>query len=337
MKTIAKKIIVKTIVFLGLATLSVQVLADCKQSQNAWVDFPKQSSIHLTEVGFSNQSFNSGLNCTGILALANNGYVKYRVIGLPTQLQNTQNSDAINIYIKDTSEKDATEGAEHDLSKFDLISLFNGPNNSIPFYVFMDAGQMLSPGTYQSTTQFRLRWYYSVPAVALLGVGKFHESPGFIRSGIEGPQWGSGVESSTNFRIVIEPDCRVSTQNISLGSAAFAAQLQPVYTEVGIRCSAKTPYSVSINNGTYASAHQRRLRSSSGHYIYYDIFKGTSNQRWGSAGDELWNSADASSQASIYDGKTIQIFNMRTEASKNNLDTLPAGTYKDSLRMEVKF
>lgn len=329
------KMIAKTIVYLGLATLSAQVLAACDLSQNAWIEFPKQSSISIDSDGVNNQSFNSGLKCPGVLDIGSYTYVKYQVESIPTYLQNTQNSDVININIKDVDGNNVTEGVENDLSRLSLVSLFNGANKSIEFYIFVTKGEMVSPGTYESRTQFRLRWYYSVSVVGVAGIGIFNSSPGFSRIG---PKWGSGVESTTNFKIVIDADCRVSTQNISFGTSAFATQLQPVMTEVGIRCSSKTPYTVSLNNGTNANGTQRRLKSISGNnYILYEIFKGMTNQRWGSSASELWESSEATSQAGVYDGKTSQVYQLRAEVSPNNSDTLPAGEYTDTLHLEVAF
>jgi hypothetical protein len=91
-----------------------------------------------------------------------------------------------------------------------------------------------------------------VPAIAVAGIGFYFSSPGFNRGifGI-GFDWGSGSDSSLNLSIEVLPDCRIATNDVNFGTAAFADAFTPVKTSMGIRCSVKTPYKVSLNDGLY--------------------------------------------------------------------------------------
>lgn len=334
------KIMTKALWATGLLTLSAQIYADCTISQNYLVEFPNRSSIDLGEGKTTAQSFNSGLKCSGALGLANTAYIKYKVETVIPQLINSNTNEALSFSLRDSSNNPVSNGTEKDLTEFDFITIFNGPDNSIPFYATLNAGQTVSPGVYESKQQFRVRWYYSVPNFAFGGGGIFHESPRFRRPGTFNKlEWGAGEVSSTYFRIKIERDCRISVQDVNLGTAVFANQLEPVYTEVGVRCSSRTPYSVAINDGSNSNGGQRRLRSANSPYRYinYDIYKNTLNERWGSNGQQTWSSARATQNAGNHDGRTVQRFRMRTEVIKNNPDNLPGGQYKDNLRMEIRF
>lgn len=334
------KIMTKILLGSGLVLMAHTALADCKVSQNHQVDFGKYSSIQIYDGRLSSQVFNSGFGCRGLVAVANWALIKYKVNNLPSNLTNSANGDVLNISFRDDNHASISQGVENILSKFDFLTLFNGPDNSIPFYATINPGQNVSPGVYESKTPFNLRWYYSVPDIAIFGVGRFFESPGFERgAGSNVRNWGAGEAATTNFKITIDPDCRISVQDVNLGTAVFANQLQPVYTDVGIRCSSRTPYSVIINDGLSPNGGQRRLRSTNNpnSYINYDIYKNTINERWGSNGQQAWSSARATQNAGNYDGRTGQTFRMRTEVTKNNPDNLPAGQYTDKLIMQINF
>lgn len=333
------KIMTKILLGSGLVLMAHTALANCTVNQNHQVNFGKYSSIQIYDGRLSSQVFNSGFACRGLVAVANWALIKYKVNNLPSNLTNSANGDVLNISFRDDNNASISQGVENILSKFDFLTLFNGPDNSIPFYATINPGQNVSPGVYESKTPFNLRWYYSVPDIAIFGVGRFFESPGFERgAGSNVRNWGAGEAATTNFKITIDPDCRISVQDVNLGTAVFANQLDQVYTDVGVRCSSRTPYSVAINDGSHSNGGQRRLKStSSNHYINYDIYKNFYDQRWGSTGTQPWISDHATNNGGVYDGKTIQIFKMRTKVTPNNPENLPGGQYTDRLRMEIRF
>lgn len=333
------KIMTKILLCSGLVLLSYSAVASCTVNQNHQVNFGKYSSIQISEGRLTSEVFHSGFACRGLVAVSNWALIKYKVNNLPSNLINTANGDVLNITFRDENNANISQGAENILSKYDFLTLFNGPDNSIPFYATVNAGQNVSPGIYESKTPFNLRWYYSVPDIAILGVGRFFESPGFQRGvGSNVRNWGSGEAATSHFKITIDPDCRISVQNVNLGTATFANQLQQVYTDVGVRCSSRTPYSVAINDGSHSNGGQRRLKLTTGNsYINYDIYKNNYDERWGSTGVEPWVSSRATQNGGVHDGRTTQIFKMRTEVTKNNPDNLPGGQYQDNLRLEIRF
>lgn len=225
------------------------------------------------------------------------------------------------------------------MSSFTLVNLFSGPDGNLPFYIRLPAGQSVSPGVYQADSPLKVKWFYSVPGVAIAGIGIFFESPGFKRGvlGI-GFNWGTGTDSLGSLSITVLPDCRILAQDVNFGTAAFASKLEPVQSSMGIRCSVNTPYYVSLNNGlSPQNGDQRAMKSQTGNtYLKYDIFKNSSNDRWGS-GNERWSSLNATINPGVHNGVTQQNYVFTTKIVDENADTVPAGTYQDTVTVQVEF
>lgn len=338
MKNKIKTLFLKRALLWPLLTMSGYSYADCFITNSGNLTLPSIPSIALAESGQEATQFAAGLSCSG-LGVGNTTYLKYKVNQKPASFLNRSTNEKLQINFSDINRNAIQVGREVDLTSFSLLNFFSGPNNSIPFYVQIPAGQIVSPGTYVSESPFSVKWYYSVPGLAVVGIGVFYQSPGFVRPGIfNSLNWGSGVDSSLSMQITVLPDCRISTNDVNFGTAAFAGAFEPVRTSMGIRCSAKTPYYVSLNNGLNPqNGNQRAMKSTTGNnYLSYDIYKNTSTERWGT-GSERWSSANASSNPNVYDAKTQQSYAFTTKILPNNSNSLPAGTYTDTITVQVEF
>lgn len=332
------------IIWLLLLFSTTHSYAACK-ALNETIDLGQFASIRFSEIGLSNAHIKSGLNCADLsLGVVSTTYLKYQVIQLPKKLVSTQDpSNEIAINFKDHKSNPMTEGTEKDISDTDLIALFNGTNGDLAFSINIAAGQYIAPGTYVNTEAAMLRWYYAIP-IASAGceaIG-YDMSPGFVLQNnfvsCEVSNWGDGVVSTLHYKIIILPDCRISLSNINFGSAPFPSALQPVSTSLGIICSAKTPYSVSLNDGQNMQNGQRRMKNATGsYYLAYEIYKGSDKQRWGSQGEQLWISSAASINGEVSDGKKQQIFSYRTEIKELDTTSIATGVYTDNITVEVNF
>ncbi len=309
--------------------------AACKVTQGGESLLLSVPSISLYENGQESKELNSGLACTGLnLSLLSDFKVKYRVELLPIYFTNRLTGDKLYVNYKDFHGHDLAEGETVDLSQFKILNFFTGTKGEIPFRFNIPAGQNLSPGIYTSPVPLQIRWFYAVPALAVGGIGIYHRSPGFIR----GIRDGAGELSQQALKIEVLPDCRILTNDINFGTEAFISNFEPIQTSMGIRCSSKTPYKVSLNNGLYAqNGNQRAMKSTtSNQFINYEIYKNKSNERWG-LGNESWSSSDATSNPGVYDGFTQQNYMFTTKILENNPDNLPAGLYEDIVKVEVSF
>lgn len=314
--------------------------ADCTTTSNDQVVLSQTPSIALADSGVGQTQFGAGLACVGLnVGVLATTYLKYQANYLPTQLVNRQTGEALNVNYWDLNQNPVMQGQEVNLSQIHLLTLFGGPEGKVLFYATLPAGQMVSPGIYETIKPFTVKWYYSVPALSILGIGIYDNSPGFSRTLLGGvASWGTGIDSSINLKIEVLPDCRISTNDVKFPSAAFADAFEPVKTSMGIRCSAKTPYYVSLNNGLYPrSGEQRAMKSgSSENYLMYEIYKNSTSARWGS-GSDRWSSNDATSNAGIYDSQTQQGYAFTVKVLDTNPKNLPAGEYTDSVTVQVEF
>lgn len=336
-----KKIIPAGLLCAGLILIAAQSQADCNVNSSGNVSIGKVPSITLAENGVQSSQFSAGLSCSGFsLAFANMTYLKYRVDQIPANYINSATGERLTVNYLDTNDKVIARGNEVDMSTFTIVNFFTGPDSSLPFYAKINSGQAVSPGIYRAETPFKVKWYYSVPEAALVGLGSYFHSPNFDRGfwGF-GLKWGTGSDASLNLSIEVLPDCRISTRDVNFGTAAFATAFEPVQTSMGIRCSVKTPYKVGLNNGLYPqSGNQRAMKTSSGNnFLRYEIYKNTTSERWGSNGSEQWLSTNATTNAGVYDAKTQQGYTFTTKILENNPDNLPAGVYSDTITVQVEF
>jgi spore coat protein U-like protein len=338
MKINKKSIFLRRGLFLIFVTASGYSYAECELINNQIVQLPNIPSITLYEKGQGETQFSAGLKCSG-LGIGNITHIKYRVNQQPSFLVKNSTGEKIPINIVDINRTATVVGQEINLSEFSILNFFTGPDESLPFYISIPVGQMVSPGTYISEKNFNIKWFYSVPGFAVAGIGEFYESPGFVRGFLGSVRsWGTGRDSSLGMQITILPDCRISTSNVNFGTAAFAGAFEPVKTSMGIKCSAKTPYHVSLNNGLNPqNGSQRAMKSTTGNnYLKYEIYKNATSERWGS-GNQRWSSANATLNPGVYDGLLQQGYSFTTRILPDNSNSLPAGIYNDTITVQVEF
>ena len=334
------KTIRRCLSFFGLLALCQLSSAACSTVSATGVDLGEFPSISFSETGVSSGITRSGLNCNGLsIGLIATSYIRYAVTNLDPRLINTHNGDVLYLSLKDQNQNPISQGSENTDTSTKILSLFDTNTGDLPFYATIDAGQQVSPGTYQSINPIVIRWYYAIPTIAATCLlGNYYKSPGLVMNmfscGVA--NWGQGIESQVSYRITILPDCRIIANDINFGAAAFAAQFQPVQSSLGVRCSAKTPYSVGLDDGQHFANNQRHMQNGDSQ-LSYEIFKLSDQQRWGKNAAERWSSDAASSNAGIYDGKTQQSYMMRAEILPSNADNLPAGNYSDRIVVDISF
>ena len=283
------------------------------------------------------QQMSGGLACYGTLTLATTSYIKYRPINAPTMLVHENGVNTARIVIRDSSNNIVQTGVEKDLSSFSLISIFGGPNSSIPFSVALSESVNLKPGTY--TGNLDIKWFYYVGAFGIGGISLWdYRSPGLVYSWVWGiTNWGTGRDATVPIKLIVKEDCRINAYNVDLGSAALVSKFDTASGMVQIICSAQTPYSVGLSDGQNFDTTRRLKHQSKNNYIAYDIYKNFSPQRWGSEGAERWNSTDASIYPGVHDGTTRQTYSFTTKIIEPSTTIAPEGVYTDTLQVEVRF
>lgn len=335
-----KKIIPAGLLCAGLLLITAQSQADCFITSSGTVSMGTISSMTLLEQGTQSNQFSAGLRCDGFsMAFANMTYLKYRVDQMPVSYINNGTGETLTVNYLDTNSKAISQGNEVDMSTFTLLKIFSGVDGSLPFYAQINPGQAVSPGRYMADKPFKVKWYYSVPSVAIAGLGFFFESPGFRRPGLfTDINWGTGYDANLSLYIDVLPDCRISTNDVNFGTAPFADVFVPVQTSMGVRCSVYTPYRVGLNNGLYPqSGNQRAMKASnSNNYLRYEIYKNATTERWGSSGNERWSSLEATTNPGQHHTNQ-QGFAFTAKILDTNPANLPAGNYSDTVTVNVEF
>jgi spore coat protein U-like protein len=336
-----KKIIPVSLLYTGLMLITVHSYAECDVSTSGNFSIGTIPSITLAEMGIQSNEFNAGLSCSGFLTILTVSHIKYRVDQMPVNYINNVTGERLTVNYLDSANTPISLGREDGgLGGLSLVNLFSGPGGSLQFKARVNLGQAVSPGIYKAEKPFKVKWYYSVPYFGIGPAQLSFNSPGFRRAiwPFVDFSWGSGRDASFDLSLEVLPDCRISTRDVNFGTAAFASEFQPVKTSMGIRCSVRTPYKVSLNDGLYPqNGNQRAMKSETGNnYMSYEIYKNSTTERWG-RNNEQWLSDVATTNAGIYDAKTQQGYAFTTKILEKNSNNLPTGKYSDTVTVQVEF
>lgn len=281
-------------------------------------------------------SGSAGLQCDILLAALTAHYVGLRVDASTFTLLGPGGSAISYIASLTPNGTPLTVGTFQDLSSLSLVSLFSGTSNSIPIYIRTSPTAGLRAGTYSG--HLDLRWYYSVCSLGAVVCLSFSSSPGFVRPVplITPINWGSGTAVRVNVELVVTNDCIITAPDLDFGSAPLVGSFNPVTRTILIRCSAGSAYTVGLDDGNHPSGGVRRMVNG-GDYLAYEIYRtATSPDRWGPHGSARRSSADADSNAGIYDSVTTQSFTYRAEILPGQPNP-PPGNYSDTIRIDVNF
>lgn len=202
----------------------------------------------------------------------------------------------------------------------------------------------VTAGTYVATLQ--LRWYWRIcvtgQALGVCAWPGWDNSPG-LSGGCLGPvclqepsNWGNGMVTQVRLVLNVRNDCQLSAPALDFGSAPLVSSFLPVQQRIQVRCTKGAHYSVGLSDGSHASNGQRHMASGNAR-LAYELYKSAGgNERWGAQGAERRPDGSAESNPGQLDGLTAQGFDYRAEILPEQ-PTPPAGTYTDSVVVDVRF
>ncbi|ALB63136.1 Sigma-fimbriae tip adhesin [Cronobacter condimenti 1330] len=197
-----------------------------------------------------------------------------------------------------------------------LLNLLNNKRYTFPVYFRTLQGQNVAAGVYQVTLNFSVN--YSICAVGV--------------AVCLNPQNGTTTLTSL-VTLTVTNDCStISAPNLNFASAPLVKDFAPVSQTIAITCTKGSTYTVGINNGNNAVNGVRNMASGANR-LSYDIFKGSTANRWGASGAERWSS-DSASQTSTDGLLRSYQYTARILATQS---TPPAGSYTDTLVVDVAF
>jgi len=276
----------------------------------------------------SASSTNSGLQCTGsLLSLLSASDHFYATITSSTSglVGPTGDVIAYTLYADNSTSYPITRGVAFDFARngiLDLLGLLNGTTpKAVPLYMRTQVGSNVAAGLYQETLTIAWSWNYC----SGIGAGSL----------CLGRDIGSGSQTMT-VNLTVSNDCQITTPNISFGSAPVVAGFGTVSQSVSLSCTKGSAYTVGLNDGENVSGGRRRMKSSAGNYLAYDIFKSAGSVRWGSLTTARRASSDADVNPGNGTGTGSQVFNYNAKVYTDQA-TPPAASYLDNVILDVQF
>ena len=197
-----------------------------------------------------------------------------------------------------------------------LLNLLTNKRYTFPIYIRTLQGQNVAAGAYQVTLNFSVS--YSICAVGV--------------AVCLNPQTGTTTFTSL-VTLTVTNDCStISAPNLNFASAPLVKDFAPVSQTIAITCTKGSLYTVGINNGNNAVGSVRNMASGANR-LSYEIYKGSTANRWGVSGTERWAS-DSATQVSTDGLLRSYQYTARILATQN---TPPAGSYTDTLVVDVAF
>ena len=197
-----------------------------------------------------------------------------------------------------------------------LLNLLTSKRYTFPIYIRTLQGQNVAAGAYQVTLNFSVS--YSICAVGV--------------AVCLNPQTGTTTFTSL-VTLTVTNDCStISAPNLNFASAPLVKDFAPVSQTIAITCTKGSLYTVGINNGNNAVGSVRNMASGANR-LSYEIYKGSTANRWGVSGTERWAS-DSATQVSTDGLLRSYQYTARILATQN---TPPAGSYTDTLVVDVAF
>ncbi len=300
--------------------------ADCRVNGGS-ASFGTQTSFVINST-VQTTTFNVSLDCDNVLSNNNNNVTMTLLnatasVNTHAALEKTNESATTDLIpIRLCAQSGCPAGGEIALNEnykwngAELQGLLNNQHINIPLFLQTVSGQNVSAGLWQVNLALRVNYNICSEGEIVCQASQTDTADLIIQITL----------SVTN-------DClTISAPDINFGSAPLVKDFPPVSQSISVTCTRGTVYTVGINNGNYASGNTRNMANDT-YRMRYDIFKESSDNRWGNIGAERWASM-ASSQLSA-DG-LLRTYNY-TARILSTQDTPPAGSYSDMLIIDIVF
>lgn len=247
----------------------------------------------------------------------------------PRRMTNGANAMSFNLY-KDASRSLiwGTRSDAYDSQNRDLqvpVTLGSGSaSGSITVYARVPGGQAaLIPGSYANSfagTETELVYRYNE---GLLGLTNY---PSSCTSGGTAGSSSFGFAASASVSATCNPSFAV--QDIDFGTHGLLTASIDTTATVSPQCTNTTPYQVGLDNGLYAVGNTRRMRSSGGRHVGYELYRNAGrSQRWG-------NTPNTDTVAGTGTGSPQSLPIYARVAPQT---TPPEGTYSDTVTVTIYY
>ncbi|QIQ20757.1 Csu type fimbrial protein [Zophobihabitans entericus] len=323
--------IIKLLLLVLLSSPSLAYAAGCEVSTSASYSptFGSVSSINVNKSTQTTSLPEAGIRCGGSLlsVLALTSYIRGTVTSTGL-LTNGTDTIPFQMFVDSSFSRPFTSGTAfnyYNSTILGLLGLTGESYNSIPMYFRTITGALnLKAGTYTGSVSVYWEWSIcSAINITLLCIGTVTTDHTTV---------------TINLTLNVTNDCVITAPDINFGIAPLASSFGTVTQTISVYCTKGTVYTVGLGNGSHALNNQRRL-AYNGNYLNYEIYQGnTGTLRWGALLAERRAAASAEVNPGLGSGvnTTKQGFLYRATILSNQT-TPPAGTYTDSVVVDVQF
>ncbi|EKY3199844.1 spore coat protein U domain-containing protein [Cronobacter turicensis] len=316
---------IRLLLVIVLSLVSLPALAECRVSgtsaaYGSQTSFVINSAVQTTTATLT-------LDCDAVLNVLNNDFVNLTLTSATTTSgtratlgRSGDTTDRIPLQV--CAQSGCPSGSElaingsYRWSGQALLNLLTSKRYTFPIYIRTLQGQNVAAGAYQVTLNFSVNY-----SICALGVAVCLT-----------PQNGTTTFTSL-VTLTVTNDCStITAPNLNFASAPLVKDFAPVSQTIAITCTKGSTYTVGINNGNNAVGSVRNMASGANR-LSYEIYKGSTTNRWGVSGTERWASTSASQVSTDGLLKSYQ-YTARILATQN---TPPAGSYTDTLVVDVAF
>lgn len=202
-----------------------------------------------------------------------------------------------------------------DLNGTNAVALLSNNSATLSMRITTQVGANVPAGTY--TDSITVNWNY---ANICEGVAVGSACVGNNRSG--------DVDRTLIVQLVVINDCTITAPDIHFGSAPLPGAFPTVSQSISLNCTKGMSYTVGLDPGSYLNGTRRQMASGANR-LQYNIFKADASV-WGSVGPARVTGLPPS------DGMTLQTIPY-TATIYPDQPNQPAGTYSDSVKVDVQF
>lgn len=202
-----------------------------------------------------------------------------------------------------------------DLNGTNAVALLSNNNATIGMRITSQVGANVPAGTY--TDSITVNWNY---ANICEGIAVGSACVGNNRSG--------DVDRTLVVQLVVINDCTITAPNITFGSAPLPSAFSTVSQNISLNCTKGMSYTVGLDAGGFINGTRRQMASGANR-LQYNIFKADASV-WGSVGTAR------ATGLPVADGLTLQTIPYTATVYPDQPNP-PAGTYSDTVKVDVQF
>ena len=269
---------------------------------------------------------NLTISCGGILSvLATNSIsMQYATAGTSASsratLTNTVTGDVVPVRLCTAQDcannSEVLVGGTYAWSGATLAALFVSQTYTLPLYFRTLPGQQISAGNYSVSANITIT--YTICQVLILC------------------ETATNLPRTSQVSMTVTSDClTITAPTVGFGSAPLVKSFPTISQNIVVTCTKGSTYTIGINDGSYANGGVRYMASlvTPATRMAYDIYKGSTTNRWGSSGTQRRNSTEGTVAA---DNMT-RTFSYTAKVLTTQATPSVVGQYKDTLTVDIAF